>query len=194
MTQVLGTVLVSALGLPKPVFAEPPPSPDDNRYENPNYFYSVRIPKGLHCRTDPAPHPNHGCSINLSQHYRSHVWVDGSYNTLARETAADALFYALDSELRSGCTLEISRREPALLGSLQAERISFHHTCGKEWLAHEYVVALRSIPNCCELIYTVAFVSTLETEATHRALLEEIVASWTNLTPEEAPKRAPVSD
>ncbi|MBI4815861.1 MAG: hypothetical protein HY791_06375 [Deltaproteobacteria bacterium] len=100
----------------------------------------------------------------------------------------------MDSKLRSGCTLEISRREPALLGSLQAERISFHDTCGKEWLAHEYVVALRSIPNCCELIYTVAFVSTLETEATHRALLEEIVASWTNLTPEEAPKRAPVSD
>ncbi|GAK50177.1 hypothetical protein U14_01404 [Candidatus Moduliflexus flocculans] len=149
------------------------------RYQNPNYFYSIEIPSGYVCMGDPAPNPNHGCRINLSStDEETYLYVDGSYNTTEFiEPFDDMMGIHLGSLFTEGMKIFVLKRDSILLDGVSAEHIvvSYGSDESKEMIVEDITVAFRS-----EIIYTIKLKTTHSRYETDKEFLKKILMSWKN--------------
>jgi hypothetical protein len=160
---------------------------DEGIYRNPNYLYSIVVPPGMVCLSDPPPVPHHGCEIKLSEEPLAHLWVDGSYNTLERVSPRDALRDECGELLQEGTEVVVLKRASTLLGDLPAERLTVRYRkVGEiEAMVKDVVVALREVKDYGEMIYTIGLISPEEHFAQNDKIFESILQSWTNELPDE---------
>jgi len=143
-----------ALGSPRTVRAE---APEDvcsrGSFSNPTYLYSIAVPEGLRCCTDPPPSPVHGCAITLPGKSGTNLWIDGSYS-LDFNSSESALRYFVGRLLEAGTTLTVLRHAPARLGGFDAVRLILRISKpGAEPMIEDRVMAWAARKGRGEIIY-----------------------------------------
>jgi hypothetical protein len=161
---------------PRDGFDDPDTSLTGTTY-NPNYGYSVVIPKGLIGHKAAAPAPYHGFGIVLSWEPRSYLYVDGSYNSLDLESLQEVEKTHLDwLKDESGKIISVQHKNTKL-GNLQARRYIAKHTCPKASgnFIDDYTFAFSKEKG---IVYTVALLTTVERYEKDKRVLEEILKTW----------------
>ena len=155
------------------------------RYSNVNYLFSFMIPEGFTCFGNPAPNPNHGCGVRLSENPKRYVWTDGSYNAVDEPSISSWLDWLIEHRQEKGSEWSILERKPCLLGGLEAERAVFTYKSKnqKEAIIEDIIVAFRTVEGYGEIVYTVGLISSASHYKNDKALLEQIISSWTNDQP-----------
>jgi len=146
-------------------------------YYNPNYGYSVIIPKGLtgHDAAPPAPH--HGFGIVLSWEPRAYVYVDGSYNSSELESIEDVETQHLTWLKEESGKIDSVDHIVTNLGSLEARRFIALHTCpqvGGNFI-DDYIFAFSKNK---DIIYTVALLTTEARYKKDKRVLEQLIKTW----------------
>lgn len=119
------------------------------RYTNVDYGFEVTIPKDLWASRPSAPYPNHGFVIPVSS--KTKVWVDAHYDMP-------------DTPYRFS-------NHDAQLGTIKAERRSWHDNKSGAEMHHKAIVALNR-----EILYTVEF----DAEPTRKAEAERVFDALIN--------------
>lgn len=175
------------LSLLRPVFAcgdFPQPGFDDSdmahftgQTYNPNYGYSVIIPKGLVGHNSPPPAPYHGFGIILSWEPRAYLYVDGSYNSLDLESLDKVKAQNLEWLKQESKKIISVKHSVSKLGPLQAKRYVALHICPKasgEFI-DDYTFAFSKGK---DIIYTVALLTTADRYKKDQRVLEAILKTW----------------
>lgn len=157
------------------------------RYSNANYLFSFSIPEGFICLGNPAPNPNHGCGIRLSENPKRYIWTDGSYNAVDEPSISSWLDWLIEHRQEKGSELSILERKPCLLGGIDAERAVFTYKSKdqKEAVIEDVVVSFRTVEGYGEIVYTVGLISSASHYKNDKTLIEQIISSWTNDPPQE---------
>jgi hypothetical protein len=162
---------------PRPGFDGPETSRFAGLTYNPNYGYSVIIPKGLVGHSAAPPAPYHGFGIILSWEPRSYLYVDGSYNSLELETLGKVEAQYLEWLKEESKKIISVKQSVTKLGPLQARRYVALHTCPKVSgdFIDDYTFAFNKGR---DIIYTVALLTTAERYKKDKRVLEAILKSW----------------
>lgn len=151
-----------------------------SRYTNPNFLFSIEAPSDLHCETALPPLPNHGCHIDLDTEVKSTLAAYGEYNVFDHADPESELISNAGWLLHTGVVLKVLRRETASLGGLKAERLAlrFEEPGGSVPRVRDWVVALRSVPQWGDIIYTIGLDTTEERYAQDVVHFDMMVKSW----------------
>jgi hypothetical protein len=148
-------------------------------FSSETYLYSIALPEGMQCCHDPAPNPVHGCSVIVPGTKGGRLWVDGSYNVLSFNSAEDALYSAVGSDLVAGTTLKVLRRETARLGGFEAVRLTLRIVRqGDESRVKDWVLAIGPRKGREEIVYTVALDAPEAEYSQYEKIFSQIVSSW----------------
>lgn len=183
----VGSSVLAVLGLAWPLMIRAeggtPKRAEEDRcvkgsFTSEKYLFSVKLPENALCCTGPAPSPVHGCAI--SGKAGTHLWVDGSFNTLGFEGTEDALNFTVGGHLKPGTTLKVLRHEPAKLGTYEAVRLTFliKSKGGTGGEIEDIVVALIPREGRGEIIYTVGWKGPEVEYSSQTSVLAGLVASW----------------
>ena len=169
--QGFGKSLVIALGLTTLLGA----AEIEGHYRNPEYGYSIEIPKGLKASTDAAPAPQHGFRIGSA---KSFLWVDGSYNAEGAHSATEILKNTLD-DVHSQAKVVSTSRSKTHLGTLAADAISIRYrpTGSEQMTVREEVVALRP-GTSGGVVYIVGMIVPAGDYTSQRAVLKRLIDSF----------------
>lgn len=144
-------------------------------YSNYNFAYSVRIPKGLIGYRSPAPMPNHGFGIDLSQKEDSHVWVEANYNAGFWESFDDAIKFDLDvMNDKEISDLKLAQRTVTRLSGLRAVRYVIHYKRSGIPMIQETVLAFRKENEDVEFVYTIGLVTLASRYSKDRKVVDEL--------------------
>jgi hypothetical protein len=114
---------------PPPGFDGPSTSSFIGNYTNPNYFFTVTIPKGFVGHSAAPPAPQHGFGIILSWETHSYFWFDSSANSALWDDEKEALRDILD-KLRSSAQEILSAHESrTILGRQPARKQVVCYVC-----------------------------------------------------------------
>jgi hypothetical protein len=162
---------------PHPGFDDPEMARFTGLTYNPNYGFSVVIPKGLVGHNAAPPAPYHGFGIVLSWEPRSYLYVDGSYNSLDLESLEKVATQNLEWLKEESKKIISVKHSKAKLGSLQAKRYIAIHTCPKasDNFIDDYTFAFSKGKG---IIYTVALLTTADRYKKDKRILEEILKTW----------------
>jgi len=159
---------------PEPGFDGPEMRHFAGAYTNPNYGYSVQIPKGLTGYDVPSPSPHHGVGIVLSWEPRAFISVDGSYLTedITLSEVADQQLEFLSERSQAVLT---TRRTPRRLGGLRAQRVISEHTCRSTpgVFVQDTVVAVSG-----NIRFTLELLTTKDRYAADREVFDRMLSTW----------------
>lgn len=160
-------------------------------YSNDDYGFSVLVPEGLVGCREPAPLPNHGFGIDLTErscrwvvnakndiYPKSYLDIDASYNGLEWESADDAIKFHISSLKDTGAeNISLKSRTSTRLSKLAAVRFVIQYVVSGEAKVEEVVIAFRQEKNA-DIIYTID----LTTPANHCSedgkVLADIQRAW----------------
>ena len=145
-------------------------------YQNANYGYVVRVPKGLiGYRASPST-PDHGLGIVIRSEPRAYLYVDGSYNA-AEQPNLQSLGARHAKWLKSAGHVLSVQQSMMRLGSLRALRRVSRYTCSERGgvFVQDEVIALSADR---EIVYTVALLTTDRHYVADRRRLEQLIRSW----------------
>ncbi len=113
------------------------------RYTNGDYGFSVRIPGSVKTFRTPAPAPNHGFGINLSEQSYSYLWVDASYAVGDYDTAKDLPMWTISLLASRGATnAKVVSQSRTRLGSLSAINLVIDYELKGSQMVSETIWAL----------------------------------------------------
>ena len=125
-------------------------------YENPNWGFSVKMPRSIHYAMDRPPNPNHGFRIIVSK--ESFVWVNGGSTddrSLNEAAGTEVSFW-----LQQNC--KIAMRRDTLLAKRPAIEVSLHCVAGGEKEVStrvHLIVAFASPSRIGSVAYTIGMTS-----------------------------------
>lgn len=162
---------------PAPGFDDPDMRHFTGAYYNPNYGYSVIIPKGLVGHDAAPPSPHHGFGIVLSWEPRSYMEVDGSYNSLDLESLEDVVSRHLTLLKEDSGKIESVEHIVTDLGGLKAKRFIARHTCSQvsDNFIDDYIFAFSKDKT---IIYTIALLTTESRYNKDKQVLEQFIKTW----------------
>ena len=176
--QSVGKAVSDGKSIGGPVFRE--------GYTNPQYGYSVLIPKGFVGKGGVAG--GHGISITLSEQPKAHVWISGLYNGDGRgDGGYSSIDEAIDSYLegikKDATWLEMSGREPAQLDNLSAVRaiIRYQDQASGQIMIDDSITAFRTVHSegVSEGIMYAVGLSTPEARYKQdKMIYEKVISSW----------------
>lgn len=150
-------------------------------YSNYDYGYSVRIPKGLTALQAPAPLPNHGFEIRLSDHPKADLSVSASYNAAEWSSFDDAINAHLGYfKNKVGGEVGIVARTAAVLGGLKAIRFTLKSktSTANDPEVREVLLAFRKAPGEVGIVYEIALTTTTSRYNQDKHLLDDLQKSW----------------
>lgn len=162
---------------PDPGFDGPDIRRFTGAYYNPNYGYSVVIPKGLIGHDSAPPSPHHGFGIVLSWEPRAYVYVDGSYNSAEFESIEDVETQHLTWLKEESVKIVSVDHIVTDLGILKAKRFIARHTCPQisDTFIDDYIFAFSKDKN---ILYTIALLTTESRYNKDKRVLEQLIKTW----------------
>ena len=165
------------------------PSVYEGSYRNYTYGYSVEIPAGMVGMGSTPPAPQHGFVINLdsprstrgpygAEAPKSHVYVDGSYNSLEWEQLEDAAGF--NFKWRHKCFESVRQvsREWTRLGGLRALRVVLRYESDGVEMVNDETVAFRTEGKDPSPVYTLDLDTPLSKYERDRPVLEALLKGW----------------
>lgn len=160
-------------------------------YSNYDYAFSVSVPQRVIGCREPAPLPNHGFGIDLTEkscrwmerakndvYPKSYFNIDASYNSLEWKSLDDALNANIGYLKDSGATdVSIVQREPAQLSKLPAIHCVLRYNTSGESYVEEMVIAFRKEKDT-EIVYTIDLVTPASRYDSDRTVLAEMQKTW----------------
>lgn len=146
-------------------------------YSNYDYGYSVRIPKGLTALRAPAPLPNHGFEIHVSEHPKADLSVSASYNAAEWGSFDDAI----DAHVgyfknKVGGEVDIGARVSTVLGGLRAVRFTMKSKTSAE--VREVLLAFRKAPGEVGIVYEIVLTTPSSRYNQDKHLINDIQKTW----------------
>lgn len=151
------------------------------QYSNPNYGFTVTIPKGITGYADPPPNPHHGFCVILSWKPRAYIYFDGSYtmeNSSLRPVSLNEVEESHLSGLRNESEQVRSTGKSSMkLGQLQAKRLVVYRTCKGH---NEVFVAdeIFALSHGGEITYSAILLTTQSRYKKDRNLFESFLRTW----------------
>ncbi len=115
------------------------------KYVNFEYGYSLAIPRGLIGVSPPAPWPQHGVDIRLTQDNRAHIFVNADFSASDYPSLDAALDSDLEEVRKNRTNVTIVNRGPQNLGSLKAIGVvlKYKDKTSDETIVEESLTAIR---------------------------------------------------
>jgi len=151
------------------------------KYYNYGYAYSVIVPTGLTGVRSPAPLPNHGFGISLSNRPKSYVWVDGSYNAIEWKTFDEAISSHIGFVKEDGgADVQLINKSLTILASLRAVRfiIQYKAKDSNETMVQEVVLAFRKNSRDANMTYEIGLVAPESRYEQDRKVLVQMQRTW----------------
>jgi len=149
-----------------------------DRYSNYDYAYAVRIPKELTGSQSPAPFPNHGFAIQLSEDANATLAVDASYNAALWESFDDAIEankgYFKDEV---GGEVSVVDRAPAVLGKLKAVRFTMKSKSANAQV-REVLLAFREAPGEVGIVYEIVLTTSTARYDADKHVMDDLQKTW----------------
>lgn len=151
------------------------------KYTNYEYGYSLKIPRGLVGLSPPAPSPQHGIKIRLSENHDVYMVTNAFFSAVDYPS----LEAAVDSDLaelgRRATDLQIVSRHREWLGHLKATqwRVRYKDVTSGAMLIAETMTAIRRAKSPEEgVLYTLTLVTTESRYQSDRKVFQRILRSW----------------
>ena len=152
-----------------------------DEYSNYDYGFSVRIPKGLIALRSPAPLPNHGFAIQLSDQLAAVLSVDASYNAAEWNSFEDAINAHMHSFKREvGGEVSVVDRVPTVLGGLRAIRFTIKPTPSgpNDFKVREVLLAFRRAPGEVGIVYEIVLTTLNSRYNKDKYLVVDLTRTW----------------
>jgi hypothetical protein len=150
-------------------------------YYNPDYGYSVVIPKTLAAHPLSGPASNHGFGIDLHLTPPASLWVDGNRNDQGWETLDQAIEARIAQiKEKNGIHIVVLDKEKTHLAGLQAVRFTLRYDTpeSRDPIAQEVVLSFRKEEAGPDLIYTIALTGPEYLVSRNRKFLDQIKKTW----------------
>lgn len=149
-------------------------------YRNHIYGYSLAVPSGLVGITDPAPAPQHGIMIPLSDDSKEQIWIDGSYNAALWSTTEDAMNEHIDWLRKEADGVIQSSRQKIRLGRFIAIRDVTHYDdrATGEAMVQDLTLAMRNAKGEGEILYTIGLRTRKLDYEKHKPILNDVIKGW----------------
>jgi hypothetical protein len=148
-----------------------------DRYSNYDYAYSVRLPKGLTGSMPPAPFPNHGFEIQLSDH--AILSVDASYNAAEWNSFKDAINFHLRSfKDEVGGEVSLVGQTRTVLAGLRATRFTMRPKTSASNQVREILLAFRKIPGEVGIVYEISLTTLTSRYDQDKQLVADLQRTW----------------
>ena len=148
-----------------------------DQYSNYDYAYSVRIPKGLSGSRSPAPFPNHGFVIQLSDH--ASLAIDASYNAALWHSFDEAIeAYKNNFKREVGGEVSVVAQAPAVLGKLKAVRFLMKHKSAATPEVREVLLAFREADGEVGIVYEIALTTSSSRYDKDKRLIDDVQRTW----------------
>lgn len=150
-------------------------------YSNYDYGYSVQIPKGLTALRAPAPLPNHGFEIHLSDHPKADVSVSASYNAAEWSSFDDAINAHLGYfKNKVGGEVDIGARVSTVLGGLRAVRFLMKSKTAavSDPEVREVLLAFRKAPGEVGIVYEIVLTTPSSRYKKDKHLIDDLQKTW----------------
>jgi hypothetical protein len=152
-----------------------------NRYSNYDYAYSVRIPKGLTGLQSPSPFPNHGFSIQLSEHPQADLSVSADYNAAEWSSFNDAISAHEDFFKRkvSG-QVNMVAKVRAVLAGLRAIRFTMKSrtSTSNDPEVREVLLAFRKVAGEVGIVYEIVLTTLTSRYNKDKHLIAALQKTW----------------
>jgi hypothetical protein len=150
-------------------------------YSNYDYGYSVRIPKGLTALRAPAPLPNHGFEIHLSDQPKAELSVSASYNAAEWSSFDDAINAHLGyfkNEVKG--EVGVVARVPTSLGGLRAIRFTMKpkNTAANDPEVREVLLAFRKAPGEVGIVYEIILTTPASRYNNDKHVIDDLQKTW----------------
>jgi hypothetical protein len=156
------------------------------RYTNFNYGYSVLVPEGMMGATSPAPLPQHGFGIDLTQPTttawtkqkdfpRAYLYVDGSYNSALLASLDDAVQESLKFLNEEYGNSRLLSKTPTRLGGLRAFRFVSSYDKSGEEMIEDRIVAFRKKG---DIVYSIELTTPMSRYPREKSLVTQMQKSW----------------
>ena len=152
-----------------------------DEYSNYDYGYSVRIPKGLSALRSPAPLPNHGFVIHLSERLTALISVDASYNAAEWTSFEDAIKAHVDNFKREvDGDVSIVDRVTTVLGGPRAIRFTIKPTITgtDDFKVREVLVAFRRVRGEVGIVYEIVLTTLNSRYNKDKQLVVDLKRTW----------------
>jgi len=169
---------VCCWNFPDPGFEGPEMRAFHGYYENPNYGFSLNIPKGLVGHDGPAPMPHHGFGIVLSWEPRSYLWVNGEYNSTEWKSSLKATqehLSLMKGKLGNITSVNIFK---ASVGGRPATRLVLRYTCSDDTTARILHQVMFMRDQTLGIVYEAGIDTPTSREKEDLKVFGEIVGSW----------------
>jgi len=187
MHRILCTLLILLIACAGIISAEPTPAQAGSdpgikgEYYNPNYGYSVIVPKTLTARAPSGPAGSHGFGIDLHLTPPAYLSVDGSRNDQGWESLDQAI-EAHISQIRekNGSHIVVLDKEHTHLGSLRALRFTIRYDMpeSRDPMVQEVVMAFRKEAAGPDLVYTILLTGPEYLVTRNHKFIEQIKKTW----------------
>jgi hypothetical protein len=150
-------------------------------YYNPDYGYSVVIPKTLTAHALSGPASNHGFGIDLHLNPPAYLWVDASRNDQRWENLDQAVEARIsDVKEKNGSHIVVLERERTRLAGLRAVRFTLRYDTpeSRDPMVQEVVLAFRKEDNGVDLVYTIGLTAPEYLASRNHKFIEQIKKTW----------------
>lgn len=149
-------------------------------YFNPNYGYSIVIPKGLTGTSSPPPAPQHGVRIVLSTQPETYIWADGTYNAAEYGSLGEAVDAELELLKKVEIETEVLKRVPMTLQNLQAVQlvVRYKNLTSGETMIQNLIIAIRNRKEETGIIYELGLRTLEASYAEDNKIFEQMIRTW----------------
>ena len=150
-------------------------------YNNYEYGYALRIPRGLVGVSPPAPLPQHGIKISLTQNHDAYITADASLSAVDYPSLDAAVDYDVEEDRKTKSDFEVLSRTRERLGTLGAIRVVARYKSAGSTspLISETITAIRKAKRPEEgVLYTTSLVTPEQRYPNDGKVFSSIVRSW----------------
>ena len=151
------------------------------KYTNYEYGYSLKIPRGLVGLSPPAPWPQHGIEIRLSENHDAYLVTNAFFSAVDYPSLEAAVDSDLEELGRRATDLQIVSRHREWLGHLEATKwsVRYKDVTSGAMLINETMTAIRRAKHPEEgVLYTLTLVTTESRYQSDRKVFQRILRSW----------------